>query len=169
MRTHGPLLHRARIQDWDRSTESLPQLNHRSLEYQDCHSCSAGPFLETKQVCMALSHLGSPHIIRQVRLGRHLCFLDLSVRQAWSCTSHGVVTAFELVCNNTSTPISRSPVPFIRPGKFYKASLKLGTIDGKKDPKLGYQSPSCWPRRLCREGQGSKEGRTPHQGHGSLV
>lgn len=48
--------------------------------------------------------------------------------------------------NNTAAPISWSLEPFTRPGKFYKASLILGTTLGKQGPKLSSQSPSCWPR-----------------------
>lgn len=94
-----------RLQDWGRSSGSLPQLNHLSLEYQDCHSCSTGPFLETKQghrrnVCMALSGLSavhSYHMTGACRTGINAFCISLGCKSGPVPLS-SVVTAFGLVC-----------------------------------------------------------------------
>lgn len=112
--------------DWGRSSRSLPPLNHLSLECQDCHSCSTGPFLETKRraqekcVRSDVRHPNGPlraHNstckvgirISCIRLGANLVLWlsPQSCHSFWTCLP-----------NNSATPISRSPVPFSRPGKF---------------------------------------------------
>ena len=65
-RIHSLYFTGPRLQGWGKSSESLPRLNHLSPECQDCHSCSTGPFLETKQghktkVCAATSDLSGVH------------------------------------------------------------------------------------------------------------
>lgn len=91
--------------DWGRNSRSLPPLNHLSLEYQDCHSCSTGPFLETKQghkrnVCTAMSDIPtvpSEHTVARTRWASGSPASGWV--QIWSCGSlPRAVTVFGPVC-----------------------------------------------------------------------
>lgn len=101
------------LQDWCGSRGSSPQPNHPSLGYQDCHSCSTGPFLETKQGhrercawhCQAPQQ--STHITQQVRAGRVLV-LSAADRDAdlAPCSSSVWSQLLNLFADYMVTPIS---------------------------------------------------------------